>query len=106
MQALEETKTKGLIPIEGSDEIVRMALLKLSHWGGIWKSIKTLDKDSNGYLTREELDEVFREWFPIELEGKTLLSWFRRYGSIQNRNLINYKQIKQEINEKIMSEER
>lgn len=79
-----------------------MALAKKGNWGGIWKSIKRIDKDSNGYVTLEELDEIFREQFPLELEGKSLLRFFRiRYGSIANKNLVNYKQLKQDINSKI-----
>jgi len=30
----------------------------------------------------EELDEVFREWFPVELDGKTLRRYFRKYESV------------------------
>jgi Ca2+-binding EF-hand superfamily protein len=50
-----------------------------------------IDKDSNGYVTLDELDEIFREWFPVELEGKTCNRYFRSFGSVQNKNLINYK---------------
>lgn len=60
-----------------------MANGKKLAWVGIWKSIKKIDKDSNGYVTLEELDEIFREWFPLELEGKTLNRYFRqKYGSV------------------------
>lgn len=69
-----------------------MAVSKKGNWGGIWKSIKKIDKDSNGYVTVEELEEIFREWFPLELEGKSLMRYFRsKYSSIANKNLINYK---------------
>jgi len=69
-----------------------MANAKKLNWVGIWKSVKKIDKDSNGYVTLEELDEIFREWYPLELEGKTLNRFLRsKYGSISNRNLINYK---------------
>lgn len=79
-----------------------MAFNKKANWGGIWKSIKKIDKDSNGYVTIDELDEIFKEWFPVELEGKTLNRYFRKFGSIQNKNLINYKKIKAEINNQIL----
>lgn len=72
--------------------ILNMASSKKANWGGIWKSIKKIDKDSNGYVTIDELNEIFREWFPLELEGKSLHRYFRvKYGSIANKNLINYK---------------
>jgi len=86
----------------GEDFVVSMASAKKLNWVGIWKSVKKIDKDSNGYVTLEELDEIFREWFPIELDKKTLNRYFRsKYGSIQNRNLINYKQLKLDIQGKL-----
>lgn len=59
-----------------------MACTKKANWGGIWKSIKKIDKDSNGFVTIEELDEIFREWFPVELEGKSPFYYFKKFGSI------------------------
>lgn len=49
-----------------------MAVTKKSQWGGIWKSIKNIDRDSNGYVTAGELEELFKEFFPVELDGKSL----------------------------------
>jgi Ca2+-binding EF-hand superfamily protein len=75
-----------------------VANAKRNNWVGIWKSIKKIDKDSNGFVTIDELDEIFREWFPLEMEDKTLNRFFRKkYGSVSNRNLINYKQLKLDI---------
>lgn len=59
-----------------------MALNKKANWGGIWKSIKQIDKDSNGFVTSAELEEIFREWFPVELDGKTLSAYFKNFKSI------------------------
>ena len=90
-----------LITLEADDEqaahaawvaVLNLAQVKKLNWVGIWKSIKKIDKDSNGYVTLEELDEIFREWYPLELEGKTLNRYFRqKYCSMSNKNLINYK---------------
>jgi hypothetical protein len=59
-----------------------MAYNKKANWGGIWKSIKRIDKDSNGYVTIDELEEIFREQFPVELEGKSLYTFFKKFASI------------------------
>jgi len=75
-QAAEDIKTKGLEHVNETF-IIGIANSKKANWGGIWKSIKKIDKDSNGYVTIEELDEIFREWFPLELEGRTLNRFFR-----------------------------
>lgn len=79
-----------------------MAASKKANWGGIWRSIRKIDKDSNGFVTIEELEEIFREWFPVELEGKTPYSYFRKFSAVSNKNLINYKPIKEKINKLIL----
>lgn len=81
------------------DFIIQLASVKPNNFfAGIFKSIKKIDKDSNGFVTIEELDEIFREWYPLEMEGKTLNRYLKRvFGSLSNRNLINYKQLKAEI---------
>ena len=68
-----------------------MALKKKDKWGGVWKSIKQIDKDNNGYVTIEELEEIFREWFPVELDGRSMVKFFRKYRSVQAKHLIHYK---------------
>ena len=83
-----------------------MASSKKANWGGIWKSIKKIDKDSNGFLTIDELDEIFREWFPVELEGKSPFYYFKRFVSVQNKTLVNYKKIKESINRQILQNDK
>ena len=58
-----------------------MATKKKAQWGGIWKSIKKIDRDHNGYVLIEELEEIFREHFPVELDGKSLVKFFKKYSS-------------------------
>lgn len=83
--------------------ILQLASSKPNNFfAGIFKSIKKIDKDSNGFVTIDELDEIFREWYPLEMEGKTLNRYLKKiYGSVSNRNLINYKQIKSEVLSKV-----
>jgi hypothetical protein len=38
-----------------------MAYKKKANWGNIWKSVKKIDKDSNGFVGSEELEELFKE---------------------------------------------
>ena len=46
---------------------------KKTEWGNIWKTLKKdIDRDNNGFVYIEELEEVFHENFPFELEGKSL----------------------------------
>ena len=80
----EDIKLAGLKQV-GEDFLIKHAVKRISAWGGIWKSIKNIDKDSNGFLTTEELEETFKEHFPVELDGKSLLRFFRKYASVQNK---------------------
>ena len=79
-----------------------MACSKKANWGGIWKSIKKIDKDSNGFVYIDELNEIFKEWFPVELEGKSPFYYFKKFVSVQNKSLVNYKKIKESINRQIL----
>lgn len=100
-QIVEDEKLKGLHQVE-EEYLLQIAVKKKSNWGGIWKSIKTIDKDSNGYVTIDELEEIFREQFPMELDKRSLYHYFKKFCSVQNKNLINYKQIKEHINNLIL----
>lgn len=96
-QNAEDFKNRGLEYVD-ENFIIKMALQKKDKWGGIWRTIKTIDKDSNGFVTPSELEEIFKEWFPLELNGKTLVNVFKKYRSETNKNFINYKLMKDYIN--------
>jgi hypothetical protein len=59
----------------------------------VWKSIREIDKDNNGYVTNTELDDILKLYFP-ELLNKNLKKMFRQFESIQNRILIDYRTFK------------
>ena len=56
----DNRKVKGLSQV-GEDYLLSMAFQKLALWGGIWKTVKAIDKDSNGFVLIEELEEIFKE---------------------------------------------
>ena len=64
------------------DFIYHMALKKKSNWGQIWKAVKKIDKDSNGFVGAEELEELFREKFPLEMDKKTIMGYLKPFRSI------------------------
>jgi hypothetical protein len=64
------------------DFIYSMAYKKKANWGNIWKAVKKIDKDSNGFVGQEELEELFREQFPLEMDGKTISLFLKKYRSI------------------------
>jgi Ca2+-binding EF-hand superfamily protein len=57
------------------------------------KYIKDIDRDCNGYVTNQELDDIFKLVFPSQLGDKDLIRLFRPFASIQNTILIDYKQL-------------
>lgn len=57
------------------------------------KYIKDIDRDCNGYVTNQELDDIFKLVFPSQLGEKDLLRLLRPFASIQNTILIEYKKL-------------
>lgn len=57
-------------------------------------TIKQIDKDHNGYVTRNELDDILKLFYKSQLESKDLTVIVKRFGSIQNKILIDYKAFK------------
>jgi len=67
----------------GEEYMLKVACRKKSQWGGVWKAIRqSLDRDSNGFILTNELEDLFKEFFPVELEGKSMKNWFSIYASI------------------------
>ena len=60
----------------------------------VWRTIKDFDIDKSGHLGVEELAGCFWEHFAPELQGKSLVYFFRRYGTEQNKDIIDYRQVK------------
>ena len=63
----------------------------------VWRSIKDIDNDKNGFLDVSELEQCFREHFAPELEGKSMVYFFRRWSTDHDKDLVNYRFIKQAI---------
>jgi hypothetical protein len=66
----------------------------------ILKSIRDIDQDNNGYVTTTELDDIIKLHYP-NLHNKKLKSIFKRFASIQNRILIDYKSFRNDLIERI-----
>ena len=54
-------------------------------------TIKQIDKDHNGYVTRPELDDIMKMLYPNELANKDIIPIIKKFSSIQNKILIDYK---------------
>jgi hypothetical protein len=56
--------------------------------------VKEIDSENNGYVTNQELDDIFKMIYEQELGGRDLISFFKRFASLQNRILIDYKRLR------------
>jgi Ca2+-binding EF-hand superfamily protein len=50
-----------------------------------------IDKDHNGYVTSTELDDILKLNYPDEFGDKMLAPVIKKFSSVQNRILIDYK---------------
>lgn len=67
----------------------------------VWRSIKDIDNDKNGFLQADELEGCFREHFAPELDGKSLAYFFRRWNTDHDKEMVNYRHVKETIMAKI-----
>ena len=58
------------------------------------RCIKEIDKDNNGYVTNQELEDIMKLCYPEELGDKDLKRLFKMFESIQNTILIDYKKLR------------
>ena len=63
------------------DEVIAV-FRKNNKLAGIMKIIKGIDKDNNGYVTNQELDDITKMFYKEELSSKDLKKAFRRFASI------------------------
>ena len=63
----------------------------------VWRSVKEYDIDKNGFLQDNELEGCFREHFAPELDGKSLIFFFRRFSTDHDKELINYRLIRGQL---------
>ena len=53
--------------------------------------VKALDIDKNGFVTSSELNRIFTDIYEKEMEGKRMVKYLRKFSSVQNRVMINYR---------------
>ena len=63
----------------------------------VWRGVREVDCDKNGFLMAEELENCFREFYATELDGKSLSYYFREFGTDHDKSLVNYKKIKENV---------
>jgi hypothetical protein len=58
---------------------------------GVMATIHEIDKDHNGYVTKTEMEDILKLKYPDHFENKDLIPIIKKFQSIQNKILIDYK---------------
>jgi hypothetical protein len=66
----------------------------------VMRTILEIDKDRNGYITSSEMDDILKLYYP-SLEEHNILPIIKKFSSIQNKILIDYKGLTTWINTNI-----
>lgn len=64
--------------------------------------IRSIDRDRNGYVTRNELDDILKEVYP-ELRKKDLMRLIKPFCSVLNKILVDYGRFKSFVNDLVLS---
>ena len=100
IQRKDDIKLAGLEQVDESYMAPIMAL-NTHRKSLVWRAIKDFDSDKNGFLLAHELEGCFREHFAPELDGKSLVIFFRRWSTDHDKELVNYRKIKEFIEAKV-----
>mmetsp|Transcript_30086 Transcript_30086/g.37198 ORF Transcript_30086/g.37198 Transcript_30086/m.37198 type:complete len:101 (+) Transcript_30086:878-1180(+) len=57
-------------------------------------AIRHIDPDRNGFVTQQELDDIFRENYRNEMQGKHIFGLIKDFRSISNKILVDYGKFK------------
>ena len=63
-------KNKGLAQVLES-ELVDLAVNDTLAWSQLWGSVKKMDVDNNGFLDKNDFDNLFKDFYAKEMEGKS-----------------------------------
>ena len=64
--------------------------------------MRDLDPSRNGYVTSEELEELFKSIYPKQLNSVNLIKVFKPFASIQNKLLIDYERVRRALQKSII----
>ena len=60
----------------------------------IMLAIRSIDPERNGYVTQQELDDIFRENYPKLMQNKHIFELLKDYRSVSNKILVDYGKFK------------
>ena len=78
-------------------DIILLFTTDLTRFLKIFKLIRTIDRDHNGYVTITELEDIIKIIYAKELSDKDIVTYLKQFRSIQNKILVDYKQFKSSV---------
>ena len=60
----------------------------------VFKIIREIDRDHNGYITQTELDDILKLLYPEEFKNVNLKAVYLPFTSIANKILVDYKKFR------------
>lgn len=92
-------KYKEMHPITEEDMI--KVIGKNNKMTELMRRIREIDREHNGFVTSTELDDLLKIHYKQELGNKDLKPILKKYASIQNRILIDYKGFRDSVVEQL-----
>lgn len=86
----EVRRPKEELTPASDEEVLRTLSLSEKDFARVMHTIKTIDRDQNGFVTVTELDDILKIVYP-PLKGRDLTLFMEPFRSIQNRILVNYR---------------
>ena len=80
----------------GQDEFYG-AFKESNRLGKVMLMIRGIDRDRNGYVTVNELDDILKEVYPETFGNKNLKPYLKPYASIANPILLDYSKFRDTI---------
>ena len=60
------------------------------------RTIRQIDRDHNGYITNQEMEDIIKMYYPKELGDVVIEPHIHKYTSPLNRVLVDYKLLMRE----------
>ena len=96
---VEDTETKKRVPLTETALIDMM--LETDRLKEISMAFREIDPDRNGFVTQQELDDIFRENYGEKMHGKHMFKLIKNFRSVSNKILIDFTKFKNWVNFKL-----
>ena len=95
----KHSKIKKRVPLT-EKELVDMMLEK-DRIKEIALTFRDIDPDRNGFITQQELDDIFRLNYKEHMHGKHMFGLVSDFRSVSNKILVDFTRFKKWINSKL-----